>query len=146
MNFSYQFTKNISDMNVGVIFIYLFPVWKILLFAFSFLLDMQDSRTIYMRGLFVSFLFGLGWVGFLPRLISVSFRNIKTYMQIFDFKMLLCREFSKPKFHSMVHVDHRCTLPEVASRTYDELRLDSNESNRSFLYFSYVTQKLLNKN
>lgn len=42
-------------------------------------------------------------------------------MQIFDFKMLLCREFSKPKFQSMVHVNHRCTLPEVASRTYDEL-------------------------
>lgn len=66
-------------------------------------------------------------------------------MQIFDFKMLLCREFSKPKFHGMVQVNYRCILLDVASRTYDEPRLDFNTSDRSFVYFNYVTQSLLNK-
>lgn len=66
-------------------------------------------------------------------------------MQIFYFKMLLCREYSTPIFQSMIPVNHRCILVKDVSKTYDKLQLDSNEAKRVFLYFRYVTQSHQNK-
>lgn len=60
--------------------------------------------------------------------------------------MLLCREYSKPMFPSMVPVNHRCILAKDIPRTYDKLRLDSNESKIFFLYFRCTTPSHQNKN
>lgn len=56
-------------------------------------------------------------------------------MQIFYLKMLLCREYSKPMFQSMIPVNHRCILVKDVPKAYDKLWLDSNESKRVFSLF-----------
>lgn len=110
----------------------------------SFLLAMQDSRTLYMKRAFWFFFVWFGLSSFFAKINRNSFKNYEGIYANLCFQNVPL-QYSKPNFHSMVQVNHRCILLEVAPRTYDELRYDSNDSDRSFLHFSHITQSLLNK-
>lgn len=74
---------------------------------FVFLRHAGFQNNLYEVGFCFSFVwFELGWV--FPRLISILLGNIEAYIQIFNLKMLFCREFSKPKFHRIVQI--RCIV------------------------------------
>jgi len=86
----------------------------------------------------------LGW--FFGKICINSFKKYQGIYANLQFQNASLYRVSRPKFHSMVQVIHRCILLEVASGTCDEPRLDANESNKSSLYFGFVPQLLLNKN